>query len=35
VGKVKKEKVGSRKVESPDELQEELIKKCGNGASLG
>jgi hypothetical protein len=31
----KKGKVGSWKVESPDELQEELIKKGGKGTSLG
>jgi hypothetical protein len=30
-----KGKVGSWKVESPDELQEELIKKGGKGTSLG
>jgi hypothetical protein len=30
-----KGKVGSRKVESPDELQNELIKKGGKGTSLG
>jgi hypothetical protein len=31
----KKGKVGSGKVESPDELQDELIKKSGKGTSLG
>jgi hypothetical protein len=30
-----KGKVGSGKVESPDELQNELIKKKGKGTSLG
>jgi hypothetical protein len=29
-----KEKVGSRKVELPDEFQNELIKKGGKGTSL-
>jgi hypothetical protein len=31
----KEGKVGSGKVESPDELQDELIKKGGKGTSLG
>ena len=30
-----KGKVGSGKVESPDELQDELIKKGGKGTPLG
>jgi hypothetical protein len=31
----KRERKGSGKVESPDELQYDLIKKSGNGNSLG
>jgi hypothetical protein len=33
--RVERDKVGSGKVESPDELREELIKKGKNGMSLG